>query len=985
MFRGLSQRINSRRVGLTMARRDVSRNKLQSFLVVAVISMPVALGAFALTYRESGKPTPQELVQYSLGNAQAKLVATLPPSEKNFQSPLEQMVTYIDSGEGYFEQGDPENTASLVDPRTTLDGYTWLSESYTNQIVKTKTGQAGLNVFEVEAWNKNLQGRYFDFKGRAPKNENEALVNSAALERLGTAIGGQVELLDLDRTLTIVGTIEDATARSITSEIFVQPGAITSLTGEQVQTKYYAIGDKPVTWEQIVEINKLGIGVISKAVLLNPPPKSAVPYYAAGGYDSSTSFSSILQLLVLLPVLLLPVIILTGSAFSFGARRQIRSIAVMSSLGAKKATLRFITIANGLWLGLLGGVVGSALGVTASYFALPALSDGSKMSLPGFHVPWLLLGAVVLFGAVIGVVVSIIPAFAASKVDVLSTLRGSRRDAKVKKRSGIVGLIMIGLGVTALFICVPILVYLNDSKTYTELGWQVVQQYQGITVLFATFASFITIFGLMLGSSWLLVFARLVFRKLGTAANFATNDLVFNRKRFTAVIASVIATSFVAAIIISVYYTTTKPSYETYQPVGEMNQLQVNTEYNENKLDSVEELDAYRNKRGEELNDVVKSASGIAPVSSAGTINVHRSFGPLGYKYYDTGELMLGVEGKIPYAKIDFNYLCPNMSASPDLKKLNDAYTQGDWKKAKAILGQPKYVDCQRLVASNPSTFVVAGPEDLRLLLGGRVDSKAEAALAAGKAVVFHKGFLTEGKLQLQWHPSGLESFAIGQEFYEGELKYFPAQDVDGNLIDFSKPTRIENIEAVVSSAPNQLLNFVIPPKTAQRLGIDYYPMTAIVNYEQALTLSQKDSLAESIQDGYSLEEGPAFDLEGIAWLLAAIAGLFVLASTAIALGLSQIESRADHSTLWSIGASKLFRSRVVSFQALTLSLLGTVFGSTVGFLLIYVLSSTLQTDFQLPLPQTLFLVLGIPVIAAIGFLVGTPKRYKFNPRLALD
>jgi hypothetical protein len=32
-----------------------------------------------------------------------------------------------------------------------------------------------------------------------------------------------------------------------------------------------------------------------------------------------------------------------------------------------------------------------------------------------------------------------------------------------------------------------------------------------------------------------------------------------------------------------------------------------------------------------------------------------------------------------------------------------------------------------------------------------------------------------------------------------------------------------------------------------------------------------------------------------------------------------------------------------------------------------------------------LFLIVGVPLIAAIGFLIGTPKRYKFNPRLALD
>ena len=968
-----------------MARRDVSRNKLQSILVILVISMPVALGALALTYRESSTPTTSERVEYYLGNTQAKLIANERPGENNSQTPLDERVTIVYKDEYYEGEPSPNNQPDFVDPRAELDGYLWLSERTTYQTTKTKTGQTKLPVVEVEAWNKNLRGRYFDFKGNAPKDSSEALVNSAALDRLGVTVGGKVHLLDIDQTFTIVGTIEDTFAKTVSAEIFVQPGALASTTNDQSQTSYYALGDEPVTWQQVTELNKLGIGVLSRDVIMNPPAKSDVPYYSNGGYDSGSSFSAIIQLIVLLPVLLLPVIILTGSAFSFGARRQVRSIAVMSSLGGRKSTLRFITVASGLWLGLLGGLAGSAVGVAIAFFAVPALSDGSKVNLPGFHIPWLLLSMVSLAGAVIGGIVSAIPAITAAKVDVLSTLRGSRRDAKVRKRSGIFGLILIGLGVSGQIGCIPIWFFLEADSTREEFGWQAIAQFQQITILVAVLSSFIAIFGLMLASAWLLVFARFIFGKIGTAANFATNDLVFNRKRFTAVIASVIATSFVSVIIISVFYTSTKPLADTYQPVGETNQLVINYEYNERPLNTKAELDDYINNRGEEMNQAVTTARDIAPVSSAGVIMYHRSFSNLGYKYYDTGELMLGAEGQIPYAKIDFNYLCPHMESSPEVKRLNDAYTVGNSKLAKKILDQDKYLDCSRLSASYSSNFVVASPEDLRVLLGGRVDSKAEAALNDGKAVVFHKGFLTDGKLQLDWHPSGLGSFALGQTVYDGELKYFPAQDVDGNLIDFKKPSRVERIDAVVSSSPIQTNNFVISPEAANKLGIDYYPLAAVVNYEQPLTLSQKDSLQENFQDGYQLEDGFDLNVEGIAWLLAVIAGLFVLASTAIALGLTQIESRADHSTLWSIGASKLFRSRVVSFQALVLSLLGTVFGSTVGFLLVFVLSSSLRLDFLIPAPQSLFLVLGIPLIAAFGFLIGTPKRYKFNPRLALD
>ena len=101
MYKGMFQRINSRSVGLKMARRDVSRNKLQSFLVVFIIAMPVALGAFALTYRESNQPTASERVEYYLGITQAKLVANLAPSEHNFQTPLDQYVTFVADGEYY--------------------------------------------------------------------------------------------------------------------------------------------------------------------------------------------------------------------------------------------------------------------------------------------------------------------------------------------------------------------------------------------------------------------------------------------------------------------------------------------------------------------------------------------------------------------------------------------------------------------------------------------------------------------------------------------------------------------------------------------------------------------------------------------------------------------------------------------------------------------------------------------------------------------
>ena len=983
MFRGLFARVNSRAVGLRMARRNVSRNKVQSILIILVIAMPVALASFGFTFRESSRLTPEERATYYLGQTQVKINQSLAPSKYNYQNPLDEIATHFNPNQNDSWNGTPPDESKAIDLESLIDGYTWLSERSSTQVTKTEFGQTNVEVIEVEAWDDNLQGVFFDFTGTVPSNENEALVNKAALKRLGVTVGGLVEFIELGRSLRIVGTIEDARSVAKNSQIFVQPGAI-SATGLNAQgTSFYGIGPAPTTWKEVIELNKQGYGILSREVIFNPPAEEDIPLVVAGGGYPGESLSSLIQVLVLFPILLMPVIVLTGSAFSFGARRQLRSIAVMSSLGANRSTLRFITIASGLWLGLLGGVVGSILGAAGSFFLSPSFTDGSKTSYPGFHVPWLLLGAIALGGAVIGGLVSAIPAFRAAKVDVLSTLRGSRRDAKVKKRSGIFGLVLIALGVAGLLVSVPIWVYLEDQATKTELGWERAAELARLTLQLSLLSSMVTIVGMMIGSSWLLVFARFIFKRIGLAANFATNDLVFNRKRFTAVISSVIATSFVAALVLSFYYTLSEPQISGYKPSGEVNQLQTSGFYPSEELKTKEDLAEYIAQQNQTAEQAVKSANQVAPVASSSVINVHKSFESIGYRTYDTGELILGAEGQIPYAKIDYSYLCPGMSASPDSKKLNDAYTKNNWKLANEISSQEKYSDCDR-VSRSSSDFFVATPKELRVLLGGRVDAAAEDALAKGNAVVFNKGYLTNGKLQLDWYPSGITSLVMGEKFLYN-TKYEPPQDEQGNLIQFGRPSRVERLSAVLSSSPNPQISFVIPPQTANRLGIDFHPMMAFVNFAEPLTQSQKDMLPEEFPYGFQYEEGPTWNLDGFAWLIALIAGLFVLASTAIALGLSQIESRADHSTLWSVGASKLFRSRAVSFQALTLSLLGTVCGSTVGFLLVFVLSSSLRAEFQTPLPQSLFLIVGIPLIAAVGFLIGTPKRYKFNPRLALD
>jgi putative ABC transport system permease protein len=982
MFSDIRARINSRAIGLRMARRDVSRNRLQSILVIAVITMPVALAAFAFTNQQSGHLTPSESVEFNLGQTQAQVQVNAEPSANNFQYPNQLSVVYLDRGpNGGSYNPTVNNPNNLVDFRKVLTGYKWLSETRTSQTFKTKGGQADLPLIAVDAANANLRGKYFDFSGLGPKGKTEVLLNQAAAARLDAGIGSTITIISLGIEAKVVGTIEDASVARGVPEIFAKP----SLLGQSsiASSTFYAVGSKVISWDRITKLNKQGISVLSRAVLLNPPSDVEVPLIAAGGIGNGSSGVNALALIIVAPLVLMPIVILAGSAFSFAARRQARSIAVMSSLGARKSTLRFITLAGGLWLGLLGGALGAIIGATLSWIFSPGLSDGSKLNYPGLHLPFGALLAVIAGGAAIGGIVSAIPARSAAKVDVLATLRGTRRDPQLRKRSGIISLSLVIIGAVGLVICVPIWAWRDHQISIKAMDWRSADRAQTLVTYLAIASSFIAIIGLLVGAAWVLRFTRFAFGRIGPSAKYATNDLVHNRRRFTSVIASVIATSFVAATVLGIYYSAMKPYADSYLPTSEANQIRIETDYSEKKLQSEAALNAYLSKRSQELKRQMLSASGVAETNSSGLVNIHQTFGQLGYKYYNTGELILGAEGQVPYAHLNFDYLCPWFDSNPDFKRLNAAYQSGNWRLAKEITSSPKYKKCS-LLAQATSTFIIADAKALRLLLAGRIDSAAEAALNAGKAVVYNQGFLTDGKLQLDWYASGIDQLVLGNKILP-EPKYDKPIDANGNLITFGKPSRVERIDAVTSSADNSMLAIVIPPATADRLGIDYHPLAAIVNYKMALTVDQVDALRQMIPGGINLDQGVGFNLEGYAWIITLLAGLFILASTLIALMLSQLEARPDQSTLWAIGASRFFRSKALALQALALTMTGTVFGSTVGFALVLVFSARLQFLLQLPVPQVLLLVVGIPALCALALLIFTPKRFKLRARLSLD
>ncbi|KPM55067.1 hypothetical protein ACG83_17190 [Frankia sp. R43] len=144
----------------------------------------------------------------------------------------------------------------------------------------------------------------------------------------------------------------------------------------------------------------------------------------------------------------------------------------------------------------------------------------------------------------------------------------------------------------------------------------------------------------------------------------------------------------------------------------------------------------------------------------------------------------------------------------------------------------------------------------------------------------------------------------------------------------------------VPTSAPSSDLTFgglLLSPAAARDLGLRSGPAQIVAATDRMPTQTEVERLNAAAEDlGLSspvVERGYVSEF-GIGLLaLAAGAGLITLSATVITVGLAAADSRADLSTLASIGASPGLRRRLAASQAGVVAGLGTVLGGIAGFL----------------------------------------------------
>lgn len=450
-------RLAAWRAAIRIARRDAWRNKGRSALIAVMIGLPVlAVSAVSVVVR-STEQDPQDVVRVSVGEqAQARLVLSSPGQA------IEQSVDGSVAG-----QSDGQGTVTGPTPVVPLpddleDGGAWqrliaakISERdrlvpdtriYAGAVrIGDRAVQAGLREFDYAA--AGLGGLVDQVSGRGPEQADEVVVTRSLARHADVAVGDQLTLESGTR-LRVVGVV-GGVALTGERQVIGRPGAFLTGAGAGqdwgVERDWLVSGPDPVLWDQVLDLNRLGVTVTSRAVVADPPPSERVPYeqYA---YDSGPSVTEVGVGAVIVGLFLLQIGLLAGPAIAVGARRSQRALAVVAASGGERRHLRSVVLAGSGVVGLVASLVAATLGAAVGAVATLALRRYGDVGFPRVDVHLTDLLVLVAVGALTAVAAAVVPAVQVAKLDVVAALTGRRPSASPRRRVPVLGMVIAVLG-----------------------------------------------------------------------------------------------------------------------------------------------------------------------------------------------------------------------------------------------------------------------------------------------------------------------------------------------------------------------------------------------------------------------------------------------------------------------------------------------------------------------------------------------------------
>ena len=138
------------------------------------------------------------------------------------------------------------------------------------------------------------------------------------------------------------------------------------------------------------------------------------------------------------------------AGFTVLAQRRLRSLGILSSLGATDENIRLVLVVNGAAVGVIGALAGIVIGLAAWIAYAPYFGRSADHLVVWTDLPWWLIATAAALAIVTAILAARQPARGVAGMPVVAMLSGRPAEPKQSQRSPRPGLILLGLGIVLL-------------------------------------------------------------------------------------------------------------------------------------------------------------------------------------------------------------------------------------------------------------------------------------------------------------------------------------------------------------------------------------------------------------------------------------------------------------------------------------------------------------------------------------------------------